>query len=119
MSRVTEKIIEEYKTPNGKNPFGEWLDSLRDKRAQVLIFTRWDRLKVGLLGTTRNVDEGVHEIKVKYGPENRDYFGNDGERVVILLIGGTKKTQVSDIQTAKLYWKEYKVRKNFRKKTSW
>ena len=74
---------------------------------------------MGLLGTSRNVDEGVHEIKVEYGPGYRVYFGNDGERVLILLIGGTKKTQASDIQTAKLYWNEYKVRKNLRKKTSW
>jgi putative addiction module killer protein len=111
MGSVAEKIIEEYKTTNGKSPFGEWLDSLRDKRAQVLTFTRLDRLKAGLLGTTRNVGDGVHEIKIDYGPGYRVYFGNDGERLVILLVGGTKKTQTSDIQTAKLYWNDYKTRK--------
>jgi putative addiction module killer protein len=111
MGSATEKIIEEYKTTNGKSPFGEWLDSLRDKRAQVLIFTRLDRLKMGLLGATRNVGEGVHEIKIDYGSGYRVYFGNDGERVVILLVGGTKNTQPSDIQKAKIYWDDYKIRK--------
>lgn len=91
MGRAIEKTIEEYKTISGKSPLGEWFDALADKRTQALIFTRLDRLKIGLLGAVRNVGEGVHEIKIDCGPGYRIYFGNDGEWLVMLLAGGTKK----------------------------
>jgi len=59
------------------------------------------------MGNTRSVGEGVHELKIDYGPGYRVYFGNDGPQLVILLNGGDKSTQDEDIETAKEYWQAY------------
>jgi putative addiction module killer protein len=57
------------------------------------------------------VGEGVSEYRIDFGPGYRIYFGKDGDRLVILLGGGTKKRQQNDIQAAKTIWKIYKQRK--------
>jgi putative addiction module killer protein len=53
----------------------------------------------------------VYEQKIDFGPGYRIYFGKDGDTLVILLGGGTKKRQNSDIQTARVLWADYKRRK--------
>ena len=53
----------------------------------------------------------MHEIKIDFGPGYRVYFGNDGQRTIMLLAGGTKQTQAQDIATAKAYWQDYLARK--------
>ncbi len=55
--------------------------------------------------------DGLSEYKIDFGPGYRIYFGWDGERLVILLAGGTKKRQQFDIKSAKVAWKDYKLRK--------
>ena len=55
--------------------------------------------------------EGVYEYKIDFGPGYRIYFGRDGDRLVILLGGGTKKRQNKDIQDAQACWTDYKQRK--------
>jgi putative addiction module killer protein len=57
------------------------------------------------------VRDGVHELRIDYGPGYRIYFGNDGKVLVILLCGGTKRRQEKDIKKAKEYWQDYKARK--------
>jgi putative addiction module killer protein len=59
----------------------------------------------------KGVGGGVAELKLDYGPGYRIYFGQDGELLVILLGGGTKKRQDQDIATAKVRWADYKARK--------
>ena len=56
--------------------------------------------------------DGVSEYKIDFGPGYRIYFGKDGERLVILVGGGTKKQQQRDIARAKAIWKDYKRRKD-------
>ena len=51
------------------------------------------------------------EYKIDFGPGYRVYFGRDGDTLVILLTGGTKKRQQRDIDTAKAYWRDYKLSK--------
>jgi putative addiction module killer protein len=69
--------------------------------------TRLDRVEQGNLGVHRSVSEGVSELIIDFGPGYRIYFGQDGLDLVILLIGGTKRTQAKDIETAKAYWRDY------------
>jgi putative addiction module killer protein len=57
------------------------------------------------------VGEGVSERRIDFGPGYRVYFGQDGQRLVILLVGGTKQRQQRDIAQAKAYWQDYKQRK--------
>lgn len=59
---------------------------------------------------------GIGEFRLDWGPGYRVYIGKDGDRLIILLGGGTKKGQQKDIQNAESMWKEYKDRKACQKK---
>ena len=61
--------------------------------------------------TSRAVGNGVLEHKIDFGPGYRIYFGRDGDRLIILLAGGTKKRQPEDIRRAKANWEDYRNRK--------
>lgn len=68
-------------------------------------------MKRGNLGDSKAVGDGVLERRIDYGPGYRIYFGRDGDRVVVLLGGGTKKRQAKDIEDARARWSDYKQRK--------
>jgi putative addiction module killer protein len=70
-----------------------------------------ERIAAGHKSAIASVGEGVSEYKIDFGPGYRVYFGEDGETLVILLGGGTKKRQGRDIEDAKVAWREYKLRK--------
>ena len=80
--------------------FAKWLDGLRDVRARARILVRIKRLATGNPGDARPVGEGVSELRIDYGPGYRVYCKKRGREVVILLAGGDKRTQASDIKTA-------------------
>jgi putative addiction module killer protein len=105
---VAPKILKIYQTASGALPFLEWLHSLRDGRTRAIIMARLARVRLGNMGNTSPVGEGVQELKINYGPGYRVYFGQDGTELVILLNGGDKSTQDEDIETAKGYWQAYK-----------
>ncbi|WP_309500829.1 MULTISPECIES: type II toxin-antitoxin system RelE/ParE family toxin [unclassified Neorhizobium] len=69
------------------------------------------RIGQGNLSNVKSVGAGVLEYRIDYGPGYRIYLGRDGEQLVILLVGGTKKRQQNDIETALGYWQNYKSRK--------
>ncbi len=80
--------------------FADWLRSLRDLRAQARIRTRIDRLEYGLFGDAKYFD-GIGELRIDYGPGYRVYFVRRGNEVVILLCGGDKSSQRSDMDRAR------------------
>jgi putative addiction module killer protein len=86
--------------------FAEWLDALRDVKAQLRIVARIARLEQGNCGDVRPVGEGVSEMRIDVGPGYRVYFVQHGALVVILLCGGDKSTPASDIARAKRMAKE-------------
>ena len=110
MSEAHEREIVEYVDLNGRAPFRQWLETLRDLRAKARIDARLLRVRLGNLGDAKSVGEGVHELRVDYGPGYRVYFGLDGPRIVILLLGGEKTGQKADIKRAKGYWAIYRAR---------
>jgi putative addiction module killer protein len=69
-----------------------------------------DRLNEGLRGDWKNLGGGIYELRVDYGPGYRVYYAQDGATVILLLCGGTKRTQANDIEKARAYWKDYKTR---------
>lgn len=69
--------------------------------------TRLDRVERGNFGSHHSVGDGVTELVIDFGPGYRIYFGQDGKDLVILLIGGDKSSQRTDIKTAKEYWRSY------------
>ena len=99
--------IQNYLTADGRSPFQEWVDSLRDIKARVRIEKRLERVARGNLGNYAGVGEGVYELKIDYGPGYRVYFGQVGSTIVLLLCGGDKSTQEQDILRAKQYWRDY------------
>ena len=109
---VQPRDIRRYITPDGRNPFAEWLSSLRDLNAVVKIEQRLDRVRLGNLGNSKSVGEGVCELKVDFWPGYRVYFGQFGSTIVLILCGGDKSSQEQDIRKAKEYWKEYEEREN-------
>ncbi|WP_017719918.1 type II toxin-antitoxin system RelE/ParE family toxin [Kamptonema formosum] len=99
-------------TPDGRSPYEEWVDSLRDIKATAKIRERLNRIRLGNLGDFRSVGDGVCELKINYGPGYRVYFGQLGTTIVLLLCGGDKSTQEEDISRAKEYWRDYERREN-------
>jgi putative addiction module killer protein len=99
-----------YQTEDGKEPLTDWLQSLKDKQAQAKIRVRIKRLEAGNFGDCDPVGEGVQELREHLGAGYRVYFGRHGQTVVILLCGGSKKSQPADIKTAKEYWEDWKRR---------
>lgn len=97
----------EYLTDDGRNPFREWLEELRDRQARAKIRVRLNRIRLGNFGDCKSVGGGVSELRIPHGPGYRVYYGRRGNTVVILLYGGDKKTQTKDITRAKLYWNDY------------
>jgi putative addiction module killer protein len=99
-----------YLDLKGDSPFEEWFTSL-DSQAAAKITTALIRMEQGNVSRVKSVGAGVSEIKIDWGPGYRIYFGRDGDVLVILLNGGTKKHQDIDIKTAKLFWQDYKRRR--------
>lgn len=87
--------------------FEKWRHRLRDKRAVSMITTRLLRLANGLEGDVEPVGEGISELRIHYGPGYRVYFQKRGNRLIILLCGGDKKSQERDIATAKKIAKDW------------
>ena len=98
-----------YVLPNGKSPFLEWLQGLKDIRARLAIDKRLARVGRGNFGDVKHF-ESIWELRIDDGPGYRIYFGKDGGSVVIILVAGTKKSQPGDIDRAKRYWQDYQKR---------
>jgi putative addiction module killer protein len=100
--------VREYVRPDGHCPFVAWVDSLND-HAAAKVLTAIQRMKNGNLGDHKSVGGGVSERRIDYGPGYRVYFARDGERIVILLGGGSKARQQADIKSAQSCWAAYKT----------
>ena len=109
---VQPREIQSYSKPDGKVPFDEWLDSLHDFKGKAKIVRRLERVSGGNLGDCQSLGEGVWELRIDFGLGYRVYFGQVEAIIVLLLCGGDKSTQDTDIRTAKKYWEEYRSREN-------
>lgn len=88
--------------------FDKWLKKLNDRKAKAKILLRLQRVEAGNLGDVSSTGEGIEEIRIHYGPGYRIYFRRQGEKVILLLVGGDKSSQESDIKKAKALWNQYK-----------
>jgi putative addiction module killer protein len=80
--------------------FSRWIDGLADVRARARVQVRIERLAGGNAGDVKPVGEGVSELRIDYGPGYRVYFTKRGDELLILLAGGSKRSQAVDIKTA-------------------
>jgi putative addiction module killer protein len=102
--------VREYIGADGGSPYGKWFDSL-NAPAAAKVAIAVTRMQHGNFSNAKGVGGGVHEYSIDFGPGYRIYFGRDGDRLVILLGGGTKKRQQQDIRHAQMLWSDYKQRK--------
>lgn len=105
---VKPRSLRIYETENGKRPFEDWVKSLKDPPMVRRIQARLAGVSAGNLGDVKPVGEGVSELRLKFGPGFRIYFGADGVELIILLCGGDKGSQDKDIRKAKEYWADYR-----------
>lgn len=102
--------IAHFLTPEDRDIYQEWLDGLADRHAKVRIMTRVERLRLGNFGECRPLESGVWELKIDWGPGYRVYYAQAGQRLVLLLVGGDKRKQTTDIKTAVAYWRDWQRR---------
>jgi putative addiction module killer protein len=107
---MSEIAVLHYRTVEGRFPYRDWVASIADKKARAAVLARVDRLAFGTFGDWKVAGDGVFELRVHLGPGYRVYFGRKGKAVVILLCGGDKRSQISDIKQARRYWNDYETR---------
>ena len=100
-----------YQTVKGQIPFEDWFKNLRDSSTRAKIQVRLRRMAEGHLGDFKNIGLGIFELRIHWGPGYRIYFGMSGAHKIVLLLGGHKKTQRTDIHKATEYWQDYLRRK--------
>ena len=89
--------------------FDKWLKKLKDKSAIGRILTKLKMVESGNLGDSKSVGGKISELRLTYGPGYRIYFFKKGNTIILLLNGGNKSTQPSDIKKAKAILKELEI----------
>ena len=101
------KKVKYFVIENGSSPFEGWLNKL-DNMAQAIVVRFVQRVaQGGAKKSIKALKDGIFEIKITHGPGYRVYFAEDGNEIIILLVGGAKKTQNRDIEKAKEFWRNY------------
>lgn len=106
MKEHKRKTIKIYQKDNGDCPFISWLESL-DSIVRHRIQSRLARVTLGNLGEYKALDDGIGELKFKFGSGYRVYYSEFEDVIVLLLCAGDKKSQNKDIKRAKEYLKDY------------
>jgi putative addiction module killer protein len=99
-------VVREYVDDSGRIPFRDWLSDL-NVAIRARIQARILRFETGNLGDHKEVGGGVWEARFDFGPGYRLYFGRSGREVVLLLLGGDKRSQNKDIKRAREFWARY------------
>lgn len=99
--------IEIYETDGKDCPYLKW-ESKLGKVARAQVRARLNRIRLGNFGNSKPIKKGVKELRIHVGPGYRVYFGVAGKKIVLLLCGGDKGSQNSDIKMAVEFWEDYK-----------
>ena len=102
--------ILDYQAEDGRDPFKEWLADLADRQARAKVAIRVQRMAAGNFGDHKPISEGVWELRIDHGPGYRVYYAQAGRWVLLLLVGGDKRRQQADIETAVRYWQDWQRR---------
>jgi putative addiction module killer protein len=102
--------VRQYLTEDGKNPFLTWLKQVRDPIAKIQIIKRLNRLEQGNFGDVKFCRAGVWELRLDIGAGYRLYYAQAGSQIILLLCGGDKRTQATDIDRAVKHWQDWQRR---------
>jgi putative addiction module killer protein len=102
--------IRHYIAPEGKDIYLDWLRGLRDTKARIAIDRRINRLELGNFGDHKFCSDGVWELRIDVGPGYRIYYAIARTQLILLLLGGDKRTQAADIDRACANWKDWQRR---------
>ena len=100
----------DYLTPEGRDPYADWLAGLAERQARARVVVRVLRMAAGNFGDCKPLSDGVWELRIDHGPGYRVYYARAGERLILLLVGGDKRRQQADIGAAVDYWKDWQRR---------
>ena len=100
-----------YLDPEGKDLCVRWLMGLADMQARARILVRVQRMAAGNFGNCKPLRDGVWELKIDHGPGYRVYYAQAGKRLILLLVGGDKRKQQTDIATAIACWNDWQERR--------
>ena len=103
--------IEDYLSPDGVDPYMEWLTGLADRQAKARVLVRVQRMATGNFGDHKAIDQGVWELRIDHGPGYRVYYAQAGKRLILLLAGGDKRKQKADIAAAIDRWNDWQHRR--------
>ena len=98
-----------YSAPSGRCPFTDWFEGLKDSLGRRAINDRIARMELGNFGDSRDLRDGLWELRIDLGPGYRIYFSVISKCKVLLLLGGIKRTQNRDIIKAKKILREFKA----------
>jgi len=104
----------QYQDASGSSPFRKWFDRLNAEAARKVTAALY-RVGLGNFSNAKSVGGGVYECRINFGPGYRVYFAKDGDLILILLGGGTKQRQQTDIELARNRWEDYRRRKERQK----
>ena len=102
--------ILDYQTEDGRDPFKDWLAGLTARQARARVAVRVQRMAAGNFGDHKPLSDGVWELRIYHGPGYGEYYAQAGQRVLLVLIGGDKRRQQADIETAVRYWQDWQRR---------
>ena len=114
MNDTGKLVVEAYRTSSGKEPFTEWLASIRDRTTRGRIEKRMDRVENGNMGNYKRIGTNLYELRLDFGPGYRIYFNiyftESDSKTILILCAGDKSLQTSDIERAKEYSLDAKQR---------
>lgn len=102
--------VRHYLSEDGRDFIADWLRQLRDPMAKVQIVKRLNRAELGNFGDNKFCRDGVWEMRVDVGAGYRVYYAQAGKRIVLLLCGGDKRSQDTDIARAVEFWRDWQRR---------
>jgi len=98
-----------YREASGKAPFETWFEVL-DNTAAARVYATLLRLEAGNFADSKLLKGGIRERRIHSGPGYRVYYAVHQRRFIVLLGGGTKRSQAADIRKARKSWYEFKTR---------
>lgn len=107
MKRYT---VRRFQDESGKVPYTQWIEGINDLRAISRIDMRLNRAMEGNFGDHKYEREGIWAMRLDCGPGYRLYYTFEQKEIILLIVGGDKKSQTSDINRAVKYWKQYQLR---------